>query len=727
MQNIMVVFLISAVLTVTGGAGGLAVGAETSPTESVEPARTEIVKSIEFEGNKKFKDHVLRERLGFKLGDRLDPFLAEGGRLTIAEVYRKVGFVSVEVQLDRDRMARGNLFYRINEGSRVQIDEIYFIGNEVMSSGTLGHVIKTAEQKWLLWPYYFTEDAIEQDLDRLREFYYDHGYLDYKIEAETDFTDDGSGVMVTFKIEEGPVYRIGDIVLSGNTHFTDEQLRAQLSISEGQIYLKPAAALDAKILTKAYREIGFVDSDVRHRIRFAPQAGDHLVTIEFEVTEGERFRIGRIEITGNEETQDKVVRRVLDEYDFTPGNWYDASIAPKEGGGRLESHTRYAAVAQEVLIRPIDSPEGAPGRKDVQVDIKEGPTGSIMPGIGISSDSGFIGRLIYQQQNFDITDLPENPMDILTPWKTFKGAGQVLKVTLEPGTRYSQYYVNFSDPYWRDLPITFDVLGRSWERFRESHDEERLKGYFGFEQRLKRRWRRSIGFRAENIEVDDLDYDAPQEIRDVEGHTMLFGVKLGAGISELDDRYMPSKGSVLRANYEQVMGDYSFGILEGSYVRYFTLREDILGRKTILATRVMAATILGDAPPFEKFYAGGTGPYGIRGFEYRGVSTRGLQVDDAGIPINFPTYKDPIGSDWIFLANAELTVPIIEENFAALFFIDSGTIDTGSYRLSIGVGIQVMVPQLLGRTPMRFEIATPLLDDELDETQVFSFSAAGMF
>lgn len=722
MHNAIAAFLISAVLTVTGGAVASAAEAETPETAAVEPVRTEIIKSIEFEGNEHFKDHVLRERLGFKLGDRLDPFLAEGGRLTIAEVYRKIGYVSVEVQLDRDRMERGNLFYRINEGSRVQIDEIYFVGNEAMSSRTLHRVIKTAEQKWLLWPYYYTEEAIERDLDRLREFYYDHGYLDYKIEGETEFSSDGSGVVVTFEIEEGPLYRIGDIVLSNNTHFTDEQLRGQMTISEGQTYLKPTAAADAKTLTKSYRQIGFVDAEVRHRVRFAPQAGDYLVTIEFEVDEGERFRIGRIEITGNESTQDKTVRRVLDEYEFTPGNWYDASLAPKEGGGRLESHTRYAAVAQEVLIRPVDPPDGTPGRKDVQVDIKEGPSGSIMPGVGISSDSGFIGRLVYQQQNFDITDLPDNPMDIFRPWKAFKGAGQVLKVTLEPGTRYSQYYVNFSDPYWRDRPITMDLLGRSWKRYRESHDEQRGKGYIGFEQRLKRRWRRSIGFRAENVEVDDLDSDAPLEIRDVEGYTMLFGVKGGLGLSDVDDRYFPAKGHVIRANYEQVMGDYTFGILEGSYTRYFTLHEDIMGRKTVLATKVLAATVLGDAPPFEKFYAGGSGPYGIRGFEYRGVSTRGLQTNVAD-----PRYKDPIGSDWIFLANTELTVPIIEDNFAALFFVDSGTVDTGHYRVSIGTGIQVMVPQLLGRTPMRFEIATPLVDDDEDETQIFSFSAGGMF
>jgi outer membrane protein assembly factor BamA len=240
---------------------------------------------------------------------------------------------------------------------------------------------------------------------------------------------------------------------------------------------------------------------------------------------------------------------------------------------------------------------------------------------------------------------------------------------------------------------------------------------------LRGRWRQSIGFRAENVRVEDLDLDAPQEIIDVEGYTALFGVKLGIGDTAVDNRYKPSKGYVVSADYERVTGDDDFGVLGGTYIRYFTMHEDVLGRKTVLAAKVQAATNFGeDAPPFEKFYAGGTGLYGLRGFEYRGVSTRGLQTN-----VPFPEYKDPVGSDWVFLASTELTVPLTSENFEALFFVDSGTVDTGSYRLSVGTGVQIMVPQVFGDVPMRFEIAAPLLKDDEDETQVFSFSAAGLF
>lgn len=713
------------VLCLMGSAGTCIAAQANDPNQQSAIQKQEsfeIIKSIEFEGNEKFKDHVLRERLGFELGDRLDPFLAEGGRMTIAEVYRKVGYPSVKVSLDRDRLADGHLYYRIEEGPRVQIGSIEFEGNDSFGDGTLRQVIKIKEKKWLLWPYHFTEEAIDADVDRLREFYYGRGYLNYKIEAKTELSEDGEKMDVVFVIEEGPVYHVAQIVFSGNTRFTEEQLREDLESRENAVYLKAEADRDARKIEQRYREIGYVDAEVRQSVKFTPEVKENLVILTITVKEGRQFRIGRIDITGNETTKDKVIRRVLDEYDFTPGELYDAKIAPKEGNGRLEKYSQRAASADQVMIRPVTPESGDPNTKDVRVDMQEGMTGIIRPGIGFSSDNGVMAQIIYQQQNFDIADLPDSFGEWFMPWRTFRGGGQRFSVRLEPGTRYSQYSVGFADPYWRDEPITFNTLGQSWKRFRESYDEKRLKGAFGFEERVDEQWRRSIGFRAENVGVSDLDFDAPQEIRDVHGNNQLYGVRFGVGFSGVDDIYDPGQGRNVNVSYEQVTGDDAFGVLEGGYTHYFTLHEDVLGRKTVLAGRVQAGTILGEAPPFERFYGGGTSRYGIRGFEYRGVSTRGLQTN-----VPNPVRKDPIGSDWIFLAGAEVTIPLVGENFGLLLFTDSGTIDTGSYRLSIGTGLEIKVPQVFGNTPIRFEIATPLLKDEEDETQIFSFSGGGMF
>lgn len=723
MQDAISVLLI--LLSLIGFAGpclAADAGSQDHQLSIINHQSPQIIRSIEFEGNRHFKDHVLRERLGFSLGDRLDPFLAEGGRLTIIEVYRRIGFTTVEVSLDRERLDEGHLLYRIDEGPRVQIGRIDFVGNETFGAWTLRQVITIRERRWLLWPFYFTEEAVEEDLDRLREFYYGRGYLDYRIEARTELSADGERMDVVFVIEEGPVYHIAEVVFTGNTHFTDEQLQADVELAAGDVYLKLEADRSARRMQQRYREIGFVDADVRHSVRFMPEVDAPFVTLAFEIREGRQFRIGRIEITGNEVTKDKVLRRVLDEYGFTPGELYNAKIAPREGTGQLERYVQRAASAQQVMIRPVPPEEDVPDRMDVRVDMQEGMTGMIRPGVGFSSDHGVMGQLIYQQSNFDITDVPENFWEIFTPWRTFRGGGQRFTLRLEPGTRYSQYSVSFSDPYWRDEPITFSLLGQSWNRFRESHDEARLKGVVGFEHRVTEEWRRSIGFRAENVRISRLDFDAPQEIRDVEGNNALYGVRLGLGWNVVDDLLDPSEGRMVNAFYEQVFGDHTFGLLEGSYIHYFTLREDVLGRKTILAGKLLAGTTVANAPPFEKFYAGGTGRYGLRGFQYRGVSTRGLQTN-----VPEPRRRDPVGSDWIFLAGAEVTVPLVGENFGLLLFTDSGTVDTGRYRVSIGAGIEIKVPQLFGNVPIRFEIATPLRRDPLDRTQIFSFSGGGFF
>jgi outer membrane protein insertion porin family len=734
----------------------------SAPKEAGAPTKpAAIIKSIEFEGNRKFKDHVLRERLGFELGERLDPFLAEGGRQTITEVYRKIGYPFVTVTLDREKLADGHLLYRIEEGPRVEMAAIEFVGNEAFRAGTLKQVVKLRQKKWLLWPSYYTEEAVEADAERLREFYYGRGYLNYRIKFETEFSADRARVRVIFFVEEGPLYHVADIFLSGNTRFATEQLRPKIPLKPGDVYLKAKAERGAKEISQVYREQGYIDAQVRQTPKFTASNDQPLVAIEYAVTEGKQFRIGQVQVTGNEMTKDKVVRRVLDEYGFTPGELYNGKLAPKEGAGLLEKYVQRSAMAQQVTIRTVNPPAGetptkaetpppqapaappapprngvtsgdanvpgapqreAPSVKNVQVDIEEGMTGMIRPGVGFSSDYGVIGQLIYQQRNFDIADPPENLDEWFHLWRAFRGAGQTLSIALEPGTRYSQYYIDFLDPYWRDLPVSLDVSGRIWQRFRESYDEKRLKGAFELEQRLANNWRHSIGFRAEQVSVENVDFDAPREIKEWAGDTALFGVKLGLGRVNLDDRYDPTTGQAFNAFYEQVTGDATYGILEGTYVQYWPLFEDVLGRKTVLAAKLLAGTVVGEAPPFEKFYAGGTGHYGLRGFEYRGVSTRGLQTNVAD-----PQRKDPIGSDWIFLAGAEITTPLVGENFRGLFFLDSGTVDTGSYRLSVGTGLEIKVPQIFGNVPMRFEIAFPLLKSDQDETQVFSFSGGGLF
>jgi len=687
-----------------------------------------IIKSIDFVNNRAFKDKTLERKLDFKVGDYLDPILAEAYRRTLAEFYRQKGFAFVEVTLDSEKLEQGQVVYTTNEGPKVKIGSVKFSGNDSIQTSALKKTVKTKTKKWFFWSGYYIEEVPAEDVARLQDIYYERGFLDYNITAKREFTDDRKKVHITFEIDEGPTYTVGEISITGNKNFDVQKLLEGLKLEQEQIYHKRRADSHTKEILKLYHESGFVDAQVEQKLEFVPDV--NVVDIEFYIIEGKQFRIGRVGITGNEQTQDKVIRHVLDEYGFVPGQLYNADLAPRQGGGKLEEYVQRTTLAEEVIIRPVAPGNGADNRKDLRVDIKEGKTGSVMLAGGFSSDSDVIGQLVYEQRNFDISDRPESFGEFITG-RAFKGAGQSLKIALEPGTRVSQHSVTFSEPYFQDKPLTLNVRGSSWEREIERRDDSRLydegrtKGYVGFERRYENRWRRSIAFRVENVDVDNIYLYAPKEITDVKGDNFLAGVRLGIGRDLRDDIFNPSKGHTFNVGYEQVSGDETFGILRGNVVGYRTLYEDLLERKTVLTTKLLAATMIGKAPSFEKFYGGGTGTYGIRGFDYRGVSTRGLQTN---LPDGVTAKReDPIGSDWIFLANTEVTMPLISDNFAALFFVDSAAIDTGSYRAAVGTGIQIQIPNWFGPVPMRFEIATPFMKDDADETRTFSFSMGRLF
>jgi outer membrane protein insertion porin family len=695
-------------------------GAEEQIPESKKAAERDIIKAIDFVGNRSYKDTALAKKLSFKVGDYLDPVLAEAYRGTLWEFYRNKGFAFVEVALDSEKLKNKQVVYNIDEGPRVKIAKVTFSGNKAIKASALKKAMKTETKRWFVLPKYYVEEDVTEDELRLQNIYYNKGFLDYNVKSRVDFTEDKGRAHIIFEIIEGPVYTVRDFVFAGAARFDEQTLLKGLKLKQNQAYSKQLADSHAKHLEKLYREQGYINAEVQQKPQFIADV-NNIVDVLFDITEDKQFRIGQIDITGNEQTQDKVIRRVLDEHDFTPGKLYNADIAPRDGNGKLETEVQRTIMAEEVVIRPVEPASGVDDQKDVKVDVKEGRTGMIMIGGAVSSDAQVMGQLVYNQQNFDITDWPKSLKDF-TSGNAFRGAGQSLRIAAEPGTEVSQYSISFTEPYFRDKPVSLDVAGSSWSRYRESYDEGRIKGFVGFEKRLKNKWRKSIGIRCENVDVSGLDSDAPQEIIDVKGNNALYGVTLGIGRDLRDDIWYPSSGRWYNASYEQVTGDETFGVLSGTYRWYKTLHEDLADRKTVLATKLLGGYILGDAQPFEKFYAGGSGTYGIRGFEYRGISPRGLQTNVVN-----PQRKDPIGSNWIFLANSEVTVPVGGDNFAALFFIDSGIIDTGGYRASVGTGIQILVPQWFGPVPMRFELAAPFMKDGEDETQAFSFSVGRLF
>ena len=668
-----------------------------------------LVRSIAFKGNEKLKDGVLTKELSFKRGDYLDVFAARAGVDAMKEKYKKKGFPWVEITLDEGAVMFGQVAYMIEEGPRPKIKKVSFTGNESLSSRKLQKTIKTKKKKALLFSVYYDPEQLEADTEKLLEVYQKKSFLDANISSSVDFNEDQSRAFVTFTIKEGPAYFVDSIQFNGNQFFTAEQLKESMKLRPDFFYSEAWADFDAKKIKSKYGGMGFVETTVSINRQFLPDVPK--VKVEFDINEGGRYRVGEVVITGNTSYQDRTIRRIMDEEAFTPGQWYNADTARGNGEGELEKIIKQSVVAESAVIVPTGAD---PNTRDAMVTITEGQTGSIMLGAGIGSDDGLIGNITLNQRNFDITDTPDSFKDIFTGG-AFRGAGQQFRLSASPGTDVSRYVASFTEPYLYDKPIAMSLSGSLFERERETYDEKRLAGKVGLEKRYPDKWRRGISFRAENVDVDDLEWDAPQDVIDVEGSNLLFGTRLYIRKNTTDTRFIPSRGYNFDIGYEQVFGDHTFGILEGTYRWYHTLTEDLDELKTVLETKIHAGTTIGDAPTFERFYVGGIGSWALRGFEYRGVSPRGG-------PSN-----EPIGSDWAVVGNAEISMPLGSETFAWLFFSDIGFIDDGGPRMSVGTGIQILIPQFFGPVPMRFELAAPFMKEDEDETQAFSFSMGALF
>jgi outer membrane protein insertion porin family len=667
----------------------------------------QLVRELVFRGNSKISDSKLAKELSFKPGDHLDVLAARAGTDAIRKVYLEKGYGWAKITLDEPGLIIGRVAYDIEEGARPKIKSVKFKNNRVLSNRQLAKAIKTKKKKFFFWSVYYNDEQIQKDVLKIQEVYQKRSYLDARVEPKITFSDDKKKAYLEFYISEGPSYTVESISILDNQFFDAATLREGFKLTENGLYSNDRAEFDAKKIRSRYQEQGFVDAKVEMKRTFLDGAK---VRVEHRTTEGSRFRIGQVTITGNTTTHDNVIRRVLDEEKFTPGNWYNADIARGNGEGELEKTVRGTVYTESATIQAI--PSADPNRKDALVHVTEGQTGSIILGVGMGSDSGVMGQIGLDQRNFDISDTPESWNELITG-KAFRGAGQRFRISLNPGTLQSSYMVSFTEPYLYDKPVSMEVAATAFEREWESYTEKRMGAHLGFEKRYSDDWRRGIAFRLENVDVASLDSDAPKEVTDVEGSNLLAGARLYIGKDTTDSRFRPTKGYNFDFGYEQVGGDHTFGVLSGTQRWYYTLYEDLSELKTVLETRVRAATIVGDAPLFEKFYAGGSST--VRGFDYRGISPRAK------------SNNDPIGSNWILNGSAEVAVPLGSDVFSWLFFADAAMIETGVPRTSIGTGIQIQIPQWFGPVPMRFEIAAPITKESEDDTRIFSFSVGALF
>ncbi|HCT44552.1 MAG TPA: hypothetical protein DF699_05020, partial [Phycisphaerales bacterium] len=477
-----------------------------------------------------------------------------------------------------------------------------------------------------------------------------------------------------------------------------------------------------------------------------------VVDLIIVVDEGQRYRVGEVIIQGNNLTRQEVIRRQIELRPTRPldttamerskirlrrlrlfNDRTGAKITPQEAGveffaevwddeflprARRPKATGNAQNARDADTTLSLSPDREGNYRDVLIEIEETNTGSFDIGGAVSSDSGVIGRIALTQRNFDIRDTPDSPGEFFSG-RAFRGGGQTFSIELLPGNRVQTYSIGLSEPYLLESKYSGSANLFYRNRDFDEFDEKRVGTRLGLGRRFGTRWQGSLSVRAEQVELSDIEPDRPQDVFAVADANLLVGTEVSLNRTTLDSITRPTKGARTNISIEQVVGDFEFTKMELSHSVFIPIREDYLGRSTVLNLRGRIGYIpqdRGDTPTYERFYLGGQS---FRGFNFRTVSPKGIRND------NGMQSDDPIGGNWLFFMGAEIEQPFYEDILSVVAFIDAGTVtfDPGfdDFRVAVGVGLRFYVPQL-SPAPLALDFGFPILSEDLDEDRLFTFS-----
>lgn len=668
------------------------------------------IRTVEIEGNKRFTDVELFDFTPAS-GQVIDMYEINRGTEDILRKYQEAGYYYATVELDDALLrAEGRVLYRIIEGPRVKVREILYEGNRSFLPRRLKMKVSTRRYIWILRTGEFDEQRAERDAFELQRFYREQGYLDARVGYRLEFDEaDRTDLTMVFVIEEGARYRIDRIEFEGNTAFDADRLRSELKLQPGGFVLKEALDLDVRRVTDLYGEIGYVDARIGTRIDFLEEPG--VVVLRFSIVENKRSRFGRIHVRGNVKTKDAVVRRELR---FYPGEDFN-TVAVRRAERRLLETQLFS----EATITPL---EDVNGLRDAVVDVVEADVISFLIGGAISTDAGVIGTITLENRSFDLFAWPRSWGDLFRG-RAFRGAGQRIRIQLEPGSQVSRFRIDFDEPFLADRPLRLGTSVYLFQRQRNAYDEQRLGFAFSlgkrFETGLLEGWAIEGALRVEGVDIDNLSTFPAKDIRDAKGTHTLTTLKGTIVRDTTDSILIPSEGYRLTLGWEQYGafgGDFSFSHASASATWYRTLRTDIFDRKSVLAVRGDIGANFGDTPVFERFYAGGFGS--IRGFDFRGVSPRAGVFDNA------------VGGDFILLTGAEYSYPLYAKTLRGVVFVDMGTVEEDfeitDWRASVGFGFRLTVG-FFGPIPFVFDFGWPIAQAEDDSTRVFNFSVGASF
>ncbi|MDO4570269.1 MAG: BamA/TamA family outer membrane protein [Planctomycetia bacterium] len=348
----------------------------------------------------------------------------------------------------------------------------------------------------------------------------------------------------------------------------------------------------------------------------------------------------------------------------------------------------------------------------ITVQTEETTTGRLMFSLGVSSDSGLVGSVVLDEQNFDIRRWPTSFSDIKngTAWR---GRGQHFRMEAMPGTEVSRYSVSFDEPYLFNTQIGLGTNLMYYERIYDTWDERRMGGQLSLSRALTHDMRAYVSFRGYNVYLDDPVSPTPARLANALGSSDLFGVSFRLVQDRRDSSFLATEGYYASLEFEQVFGTWTYSRFNAQFKKYWLLAEraDMSGRHVLSFTSSFSWSG-DDTPIYESYFAGGSAT--IRGFDYRGVSPRDL--------------GHAVGGNVMLLASLEYLFPITaDDSIRGVVFVDSGTVEESfknwddRYRVAVGLGLRISMP-MLGPAPIALDFAVPVSKNDGDEERLFTFT-----
>ena len=691
-----------------------------------------IVNRIAFEGNKKLTDAILRPELKLRPRGVFTVAAAQTDRQRILDMYAAKGRFAARVEpkiirLDQNRV---DVVFEITDGDATLVSRIAFVGNNNFSETRLGEVINSREEAW--WRFLSSSDLYDPervnfDKELLRRFYLKNGYADFQVtDATAELAPDRSAFFLTYTVSEGERYRIGKVSVNVTLrNLTNEEVEPDLTIEAGDWYNGDAVERATEALEKAVRERGYTFVDVKPRI--ARDRAKKTIDLVFDIAEGPRVYIERIDIVGNTRTQDKVIRR---EMRVAEGDAFNAALL-RRSRQRLQD-LGYFEQGTGVNVTP--SPGSAPDRAVITTQVQEKATGEFSIGGGYSTDAGFLVDIGLKERNLLGTGIEAGINGIIAQ-------------------RRSSITLSITDPYFldRNLVSGLDIFWVQTNNQDVAQYSERRQGFaykigYNFNEYLSQLWTYSLI----NRDVYNVGNNASIYIQQLAGKSLLSQLGTAVSLDFRDSKLTPRSGWLLRGalDYAGLGGDVHYVRAKLDGAAYVPLDRFTGNQDWGLAFQAGVGQLfnLGQQELIiDRFFLGGEN---LRGFQLAGAGPHTVP----GSGSNPTSQSDSLGGRIIWTGTAELRFPLpvpADLGLTGRTFVDVGSLSQASFisykcppapgkpspgtcptiydnaapRMGAGVGVSWQTPFGL----INLDLAPFVVKYKYDTTQIFRFGFGTRF